>query len=242
MTEIFDEHGNPIEAHNEDGDPIDVFDENEVKEKLTEKEEEAKINFEEKLEEKTAEYDERVAKKDEEIEQIKKDIEAGEGGDKAKNLTGLRKKLEDAEKSKDEITAKFDSYKEETDKKIQGIHETVSNKRIDDAIKAKVGEDKELGDKVRVHFNRLKPTESTDPVKREEDFQERIGHAHILATGGVQPNTVSEVAGTTGGYVPGIKGEATHETPEGELKDMGTQKMGLSEKDFRDHRKAKGNG
>lgn len=238
MAETYDENGNPIEVYDEEGNPIEVFGENEVKEKV----EEVKADLEDKLEEAKIKHEEDLSRKNEEINQIKEDIKAGEGGDKAKNLSGLRKKLEDSEaekaRMKEDHTKEIEGLKSE----ITGIKETFSNKQIEDAIKDKVGDDKELGDKVRIHFNRIKPTEDTDPIKRAEDFQNRVNEALILARGGVAPDMVAAAAGTQGGFVPGDKAAATTESPTGEVLEMGKNKMGVTDKDVRDHKKAKESG
>ncbi len=239
MAQIYDEKGNPIDAYDEDLNPIDVFDQKETDEKVEEKAEEAKATLEEKLGEKETAHESVITKKDEEIEQIKADIKTGEEGDKAKNLTGLRKKLEETEEAKTKDKEEFETYKKETDEKITKIHGAVSSKKVDDAIKEVVGDDKEMADKVRIHFNRIKPLDTADAEKIEEDFGIRMKEAVILAGGGQPANVIQGVAATEGGYIPAPAGQPTAETPEGELKDMMTQKMGVTEKEIRDHKKAK---
>lgn len=233
--EIYDEQGNVIDAYNEDGDPVDVFGQEEVDEKVIETKEELTA----KVEEVKAGNEEALSKKDKEIEQIKKDIKEGEEGDKAKNLTGLRKAKEEAEKDKEVLKAELETFKKETNEKIAGIHGAVSSKKIDDALVKAVGDDKEMQDKARIHFNRIKPIDSADAVKVEEDFNIRIKEAVILAGGGGVANAIGNVAGTEGGYVPAPKSSATHESPKGELADMGKKHMDITDKDIRDHKKAK---
>jgi len=235
MVQIYDDQGNAIEGFDEEGNPIEIFGKEEVDEKI----EETKAELEEKIEETKLTYEEKVTAKDEEIERIKADIKDGEAGDKAKNLTGLRKKLEDAEAARNAVESKFETFKTEMEDKVAGIHSAVSNKKIDDAI-SNLTTDKEMQDKVRIHFNRIKPIDTADPIKIEEDFNIRMKEAHILAGGGQPIGGIGNVAATTGGNIPAPPGASTHETPEGELKDLLTQKMGITDKEIRDHKKAKG--
>ena len=235
MVEIFDEQGNTIEAFDADNNPIDVFGKTEVDEKV----DEVKTELEEKAETAKTEYEEKVVKKDEEIEKIKKDIEEGEGGDKGKNLSALRQAKDKAEEDKEKISGEFETFKKEMNEKVEGIHSAVSNKKIDDAIVKTVGDDKEMQDKVRIHFNRIKPLDTADPEKIEEDFGIRMKQAHILAGGGGIANAVGNVAATEGGYIPSPAGEATAESPTGDLADMMKRKMGITDKEIRDHKKVK---
>jgi len=226
MTGVFNEAGDPIETFDEDGNPIEVLPKSEAEEKI----EEAKLEAKEKAADLTDKIAELTVKVNAKTEEMK-----GED-DKTKNFKELRKSRDELQKELGDTKTELATYKDTTTKEIESIKQTFTGKQLDDAIKEVAGNDPEVQKKVKFHFNNFKPDTETDPVKREENFKERIKSAHILA-GGVKGNILGNTAATTGGYVPAPPGEATQTTPEGEVKDMGIKKMGLSDKDFRDHKK-----
>ena len=226
MTEVFNEAGDPIETFDEDGNPIEVLPKSEAEQKI----EEIKLEAEEKsadLADKIAELTAKIGEKTQEME--------GED-DKSKNFNLLRKSRNELQTELDSTRKELSEYKDTSAKEFDAIKQTISGKALDDRIKEFVGSDQEMQKKVKFHFNNFKPDEEIDPAKREENLAERIKSAVILAGGGGK-NIIGDVAGTAGGYVPAPPGQATQATPDGEVKDMGLKKMGLNEKDFRDHKK-----
>jgi seryl-tRNA synthetase len=229
MTEVFNEEGDPLETFDEDGNPIEVL---------------SKSEAEAKIEEVKLESEQRTADLTDKMEELKSQIadkskEMGKEDDKSKNFNELRKSRNDLQAELEATKKELSTYRDDSKKEIENIKQTISGRALEDKIKETVGNDSEMVKKVKFHFNNFKADEETDPVKREKNVEERIKSAFILAGGGNR-NIIGDVAGTSGGFVPSPPGEATQDTPEGEVKGLGLQKMGLSDKDFREHKKAKG--
>jgi len=132
--------------------------------------------------------------------------ESDDGKDpkKKENLVRLRKAKEAAE----EILKKVDEkYKGE----IDGIRKDIKSERINSAIKSVVGDDAEVHDKVRLHYDNFKG----DP-KDKKEMMERINNAVILATGSQPKSPLDGIIGTGGGEIPGDapKGKITSEAVE----------------------------
>jgi seryl-tRNA synthetase len=229
MTGVFNEEGDPIETFDEDGNPIEVLSKTEAEAKI----EEVKLESEQKTADLTDKMEELKA------QIAEKSKEMGNEDDKSKNFNLLRKSRNELQEELDKTKTELSAYRDDSTKEIEAIKQTISGKVLEDRIKELAGNDPEMMKKVKFHFNNFKADTETDPVKREENISERIKSAMILAGGGSR-NILGDVAGTTGGWVPSPPGEATQATPEGDLKDMGLKKMGLTDKDFREHKKGKG--
>lgn len=211
---FFDADGNEVEG---------VLTAQEVEKKL----EEAQTKAEEEANKKLEEYQKAT---DEEVEAMKKELEEtkeelAKEKDKDKNFGNLRK-------SKDESNGKIKELTEKVEKLEKGIEETksqASEQMISSAIKAKSGDDKELEEKIKFHFNQFTPPKNT------EELKQKVESAYILATGGQAGNTLSgeTISGAGGASEPampaegGVKGHKLSEAG----KEVG-KKMGITDQDY----------
>ncbi len=188
----------------------------------------------EKLDEKLEEFKSEKIKEAEGVtethkEELKKltdkitELEEDDGGDPKKkdNLVRLRKKAEAAE----EILKKVDEkYKGELD----GIKKEIKDGKIDSAIKRIVGDDTELQDKVKLHYDNFK-----GEPKDAKEVKERIENAYILATGSKPVSSLSsDVIGTGKGGFPRteIKGKISEDGA------SVAEKLGISKEDLKKHK------
>lgn len=207
------------ELYNEDGDPVEAYTEDELNEKI----EEFKKTGEEK---------------DKEIEDLKKQMEeskSGEGSNSDKEYNF--RKLDNIRKEKEKEASENAKLVKELQSKLEQVESTAKNvtdqrlteSKLNQKIEEFAGQDKELAKKVRHFYDEFKPIEETDPVKREEIFNERVDRAILLATGSAPKNPLSKsgvasYGGTTGSVK---KGGLSDET-----KKFGKEKFGLSDEDL----------
>ncbi len=218
MPDLFDNDGNPVEAFTTE--EVDKKIEDALK---TTKEEGVKTveEVQEKL--KIAEKD----KKDLEEKNKKPDDDKGDD-DKDKNWAKVREMM----KTKD--TEIVDLKKDLLEFK-EGVSVQFSQKKVEDAIGALAGDNKELVDKIKFHFDSFKiDTEiEKDPAKKEEAFKARIGNAYTLATGGQPPALGGTDASGKDGFVPPppAGGKGTQLSPEAEQ--LGKKKLGITEEEIK---------
>jgi len=224
MTEIFDENGNLIEPFDSEGNPLPVFAETEVKEKI----EEAKKEFETEKEKITTSVNDlkaELAKKDEELKGM---------SDKDKNFKNLRDSRDDLKKELDETKARLETLPVEFQKQIADVRKEVDDQKIGGLIESYVGDDKELASKVKNQLGMFIPDVETDPTKRLENLKERIKNAYVIITGGTS-GLKGNLAAIKGGYIP--QEPAGQPGPKAKLtdddKDLLKNKMGVSDEDLR---------
>lgn len=198
MAEFFDGDGNPVEALTEE----------EVNAKIEEAVDKAK---EEAIEEVTEEHKEELDDLKTTVDDLTKQIEEkdkelseeGKTGTKSYNFRKLEKDRDEMKAKKEEAEKKLADIRQEVDDKIKGVKQEIGNKKIDDAIQAMTGANKELFDKMKSHFLRLTPAEVKKPEEKEEDFRQRINDAFVLATGHKPENPLTgPVISSAGGNVP----------------------------------------
>ncbi len=145
--------------------------------------------------------------------------ESDDGKDpkKKENLVRLRKAKETAE----EILKKVDEkYKGE----IEGIRKDIKDEKINSAIKSIVGDDAEIQDKVKLHYDNFK-----GEPKDKKEMIEMINNAVILATGSKLASPLDGIIGTGSGTTPG-------EAPKGKISseavDM-AENLGISKEELK---------
>ncbi len=129
------------------------------------------------------------------------DSDDGKDPKKKENLVRLRKAKETAE----EILKKVDEkYKGE----IEGIRKDIKDEKINSVIKSIVGDDTEIQDKVKLHYDNFK-----GEPKDKKEMIEMINNAVILATGSKPSSPLDGIIGTGNSTTPGEapKGKITPE-------------------------------
>lgn len=231
MTDLFDKDGKPVE---------DALTKEELDAMIEKAKEETKKETEEALSgevEKTIEeykgtitgLEEELDKNNEELEKLSK------LGTKDFNFRRLEESRDKMEEEKKELEDKLKGIEGTIDKKVGEVREEIGQKSIDDAIGKMAGEDKDLAEKIKFHFNSFKPDDEEDPLKRAENFTKRLENAHVLATGlKPQSSLGGNVVSSAGGYAApaptkvGGPGKVSEDT-----KDMGKSMMGLKDEDFK---------
>lgn len=216
MVKVFDEDNNPLEGFLSPED---------VDAKIEKAAEEAAIKATEALDVKISEvqtkFDKEMKLKDKKIQELKDDLDS-DLSDEDKNWKKTREKIEQLEKDKVEMEATFG-------KKLDEISGKISDSKIDTRINNLAKGDKELKDKISVHYNSFE-----GEPKNEKEIQERLKNAVILAGGDASDvNVLNGGAIRTGaGVIPG-ETKSTEKLDNPESKDVGN-KIGLSDKELKD--------
>lgn len=190
-----------------------------TQEQLDEKLEEFKTQKTEETEKTATEHKEELKKLTDKITELEED----DGGDPKKkdNLVRLRKAKETAE----EILKKVDEkYKGE----IDGIKKEIKDGKVNSAIKRIVGDDSELQEKVKLHYDNFK-----GEPKDIKEVKERIENAYILATGSKPVSSLnSDIIGTGKGGFPRteIKGKVSTDGA------SVAKKLGISDEELKKHK------
>jgi DNA repair exonuclease SbcCD ATPase subunit len=216
----------PEELFDADGKAITAFTEEEVNKRLDEAKTQAETEKDEAIEAAKKEVQSEISQKEEELkskeEELKKALEASDD-EKTKNIVALRKAKEDLERD-------LKNTKEEYKKGIQDILSKTDSKRVDEAIKAVVGEDSETAEKVKEKIDLLKKTMDGIPQDGKE-LSKMVVDAYTLAIGKRPESKInfdsisSGGAGRTG--EPGSKGKISDEG-----KEPGKKGFGLTDEDF----------
>jgi hypothetical protein len=215
MGTLFDTDGNEVEAF--------------TKEEVNQQIEDAKTAGKEEVAEELNTIKTQLDEKDVAIKELEDKIAGSEGA--GGNFRKLREAKDKAEKDRDALQQKILDIDKDVDKKISGVKDEIAQGRINDEIKKHSGGDAEIEKKIRFHYGQFKTDEEKDPVKREENFKQRLEAATLLASGGKPISPLRSVAGTGGGYVPPADmggGKISDET-----KQMGKDKFGLTDEDFK---------
>lgn len=116
----------------------------------------------------------------------------GKEKEKDKNFKGLRDSKGKSDDKIAELVATVKGLETKIEEKIGGLTKDALTKKVDDAIKGVSGEDKEMSDKIKFHYEKL---------TGEEDFTTRMQSAIVLATGGNQ-SVLQGSAISSGGFNP----------------------------------------
>lgn len=192
----------------------------EVKTQLEEKLAEAEKTRTEGVETLTKAHGEKTTELQGKIDELTETME--KLGDKDQNFAKLRKKKEENE----EILKKVD---EKYQGEIAGIRAEVREEKLNTAINAIVGEDKEVAEKVKLHYGNFKG----EPKDRKEMI-ERIQNAYILATGSKPESLLnSDIIKSGGGSPPNLKDKGGKVSEDGKAV---AEKMGISEEELKKHK------
>jgi len=162
--------------------------------------EEADNLAKQKTDELLKQKDEELKKRDEELEKLRtKDL----------NFKKLRDMTEEERSKLSEEKRMILEQKEETEKRVAELERAVGGARLDREIEALVGDDTEMKEKVKFHFNRI----SDDP-KDAEGYNKKINDAIKLANDGVAPNQVNR-AFNVSGYRKSSTNKSYSESEEG---------------------------
>ncbi len=212
-----------------DGKAVVAFTEEEVKEKI----EEANKTVSSENATKLTELEGKVTT----LEEEKKLLEKGEGKTDDEGKTDKEMNFEKMRVMIDDKDTKIGDLQTQINNLSTGFDQKLDSKRIEDTVSSLSGGDKELGDKIRFHFENFKidPEEAKDATKREDGFKKRMENAYMLASGGsVAPSLQGNIVSSSGGYVPpapGGSGSTAKMTDE--AKKLGQDKMGISEEDIK---------
>lgn len=126
--------------------------------------------------------------KSDELKKAMEDLEKFK--DKDLNFASLRKQKEDAEKKVEDILKGVDEKVATVKKEVL---EGVMKDHYQDTLRALVGDDKELLDKVELQYKRL-----GDPASSKGEVTKKLSDAFLLATGSSKPGVDSGVYSSGG--------------------------------------------
>ncbi len=204
--ELFDAEGNLVEAYTEEEVQAKI---DEAKTALEGATGEEKTKLTEQLEALQTQLNEKT----EELDKFKgKDLNFGK----------LREQKELAEQAVAKV-------REDFDKKIADIKDTMTKTRMDEEIGKLVGDDKEMASKVRFYYDSFKGEPATP-----EEFKTRLSNALTLASGGKPVNPLSgNVISGAGGYVPKPGGSPEKLNPD--VKGVAS-KLGISDEELKENK------
>ena len=201
--------------------------ETKLEEERNKAEEESNKKIEEFQEETTKDIEELQEKK-EKAEQEKTDLEEEleKEKDKGKNFGRLRDKVGQKEEIISSMKAEMEKLQGGLEEKINGIQTKASEEVITDAIRTLAGDDKDLSDKIRFHFDGFKKPEGKDEILK------KVENAYVLATGGKPATSLTgAVLSSAGGTKPPEEKGKSDKLSEG-AKDVAGN-LGISDADMK---------
>lgn len=210
------EENEKVEYFTADGEKVEgVLSQEDVDKKL----EEFKTENVKETEKVAGEHTEEVGKLKEEITTLQEEME--KLGSKDLNFQKLRKKKEETEEILKKVGEKYEG-------KIEEIKKEIKDEKINAAIKGIVGDDSEVHEKVRLHYDNFKG----DPKDRKE-MMERIENAYVLATGSKPESSLdSSIIGTGKGLPLGA-------SPKGKISEDAksvAEKLGIKDEELKKHK------
>jgi myosin heavy subunit len=214
MSELYDAEGNPVEG---------ALTHEEVEEKINEAIEEHKQNSTEETEALKTELEEQktaLEAKEREIEELANE------DDKTKNLVQLRKAKEIAEKEKGELSRRIGELESTFTQKVEEVEKKVTSEKLNSAVQKLAGNDKELADKIKIHYDNFKGV-----PKDDTEMNERLQNAYILSTGSKPESPLGAGTFGSGTGIPAGGGSSLGK-PSQEAKDVGKM-MGITDEDWK---------
>jgi chromosome segregation ATPase len=217
MAQLYDEDGNPVEALTEE----------EIEARILEEKEKAKEEVSISIEQERVELEEKLKEKEQEAEDLKTALEKEQS--KEKNLSGQRQVITKKDKEIDELKTQIGSLQTKMDQEFSDMKSQGRDRMIKNMVTGLSGGNQDIADKIKLFYDSFK-----GDVATEEEIEERIRNAYLLATGGEKPRSVlnSRIISSASGS-PSIK--TNGEKLSSEVVEL-AKNMGIEEKDLKKHK------
>ena len=159
---------------------------------------------------------------------VEKEEELSKEKSKDKNLAGQRQIIGDKNVAIEKLQTEIDALKTTLATEITTIKSQGQTRVIEDMIAGVAGNNKELADKIRLHYNSF-----AGVPENEEKIKERIANSYVLATGTRSTNPLSSsILSSAGGSIDNkpVEGQLSPEAQE-----FG-KKMGVTDLDLKKHK------
>lgn len=167
-----------------------------------------------------------IEEKDTKIEELEKQLAELQKSskDKGENIVKIRKLKEEAENEKEAAEKEVGKLREELDDKISKVRDEFASDKLWSEINKRAGGNEKLAEKIKHYYDNFK-----GEPESEEEKNERLDNAEVLATGSGKKGLSAETARS------GVGKAVVDKKPpkvKPEVEDMGKDHFNLTDEDF----------